>query len=344
MQKNYKQICRSLISVIFCILIVSTNSVSSAKLLDDTATNHFMFRIDDIFSYEEANKFYFEGNITGLYSEKNNNLSIETVNYTALRWTIEELTGISIKIMNMTNDDIKFDVEEHYSYSSYEELMINENQSIERYSTETISLSKENITINSLTHRISTSTNTSYYPLNTTAFFWTKANLTIGENLTINANNYHIANYSLVSTFEGVRNVTNLLSDVTLYEEFIFSDYLGKYVYFGEFEKQTMLSFGYSDGLLVSGTTISKAKQKNSFPNAASGVVTISKSIDIVSSSFEEPGREMGSVHWIIGGISFTIVLFLIFESKNLRKFIHSIKNLSKLDRKSTEKYHPIKE
>jgi len=338
MQKNYKRINRTLISVIFCILIISATSVSSAKLLDDTASyNHYLFKIDDIFSYEEANKFYFEGNITGLYLEKNDNQSLELVNYTALRWSIEEITGISIKVMNVTEDEIKFDIKQHYTYSSYEELMINENQTIQRHSTEYFNFVEDNITINSYTHRISSSTNTSFYPLNSTAFFWTKANLTIGENLTIKTNSYRATNYTLTSTFEGIRNVTNLLSDVEQYEEFKLSDYLGKYVYFGEFENQTMLSYGYTDGLLVSGTTISKVKQISSFPNAAKGELVITRSIDIVSSSFEEPGREMGSVYWIIGGISLQLVIFLIFERKNLRKFVQSIKKQTKLNRETSE-------
>ncbi len=327
MQKNYKQIYQTLLSVIFCILIVFTSSVSGAKLLDDsTSANHYLFKIDEIFSYEEASNFDFEGNITGLYSEKNDNQTLEAVNYTAVRWSIEEITGIAIKVMNVTEDEIKFDIEQHYTYTSYEELMINENETIRRHSTEHFILTKNNITINSYTHQISSSSNTSYYPINTSAFFWTKANLTIGENLTIKANNYHATNYSLISTFEGIRNVTNLLSNVTQYEEFILSDYLGKYVYFGEFENQTMLSYGYSDGLLVTGTTISKVKQISNFPNAAEGVLVITKTIDIVSSSFEEPGREMGSVYWIVGGVSLQLVIFLIFERKNFRKFIQSIK------------------
>ncbi|GAG92004.1 unnamed protein product, partial [marine sediment metagenome] len=137
--------------------------------------------------------------------------------------------------------------------------------------------------------------------------------------------------------------VTNILSNVTQYEEFILSSYLGKYVYFGEFENQTMLSYGYTDGLLVTGTTVSKVKQIDSFPNVAKGVLVITKSIDIVSSSIEEPGREMGSIYWIIGGVSFQLVIFIIFERKNLRKFIQSIKNLTRLDKESSES-HPIKE
>ncbi|MCK5045229.1 MAG: hypothetical protein KAS22_01535 [Candidatus Heimdallarchaeota archaeon] len=344
MQKNYKQIYRTLLSVIFCILIIFTNSISGAKLLDDTTSaNHYLFKIDDIFSYEEANNFNFEGNITGLYSEKNNNQTLEAVNYTALRWSIEEITGIAIKVMNVTEDEIKFYIEQHYTYSSYEELMINENQSIQRRSTEYFNLAKDNITINSYTNQISSSTNTTYYPINTTAFFWTKANLTIGQNLTVKTNNYYATNYSLISTFEGIRNVTNLLSNVTQYEEFIFSDYLGKYVYFGEFENQTMLSYGYTDGLLVSGTTISNEKQISSFPNVAEGVLVITKSIDIVSSSFEEPGREMGSVYWIVGGISLQLVIILIFDRKNFRKFVQSIKKFTRIDSESSEN-HPIKE
>ena len=344
MQKNYKRVFRTLFSVIFCILIILTTSVSGAKLLDDsTSANHYLFKIDDVFSYEEAINFNFEGNITGLYLEKNDNLTLETVNYTALRWSIKEITGISIKVMNVTEDEIEFDIEQHYTYSSYEELMINENQTIQKRSTEYFNLTEDNITINSYTHQISSSTNASYYPINTTAFFWTKANLTIGENLTIKANNYQATNYSLISTFEGIRNVTNLLSNVTQYEEFILSDYLGKYVYFGEFENQTMLSYGYTDGLLVSGITISNVKQISSFPNAAKGVLVITKSIDIVSSSFEEPGREMGSVYWIIGGVSLQLAIFLIFERKNLRKFIQSIKKLTRLDNEPSES-HPIKE
>jgi len=344
MQKNYKRIYHTLLSVIFCILIIRATLVSSAEFLDDTTSaNHYLFKIADIFSYEEANNFDFEGNITGVYLEKNDNQTLETVNYTALRWSIEEITGISIKVRNVTEDEIKFDIEQHYTYSSYEELMINENQTIQRYSTEHFILSEDNITINSYTHQISSSTNTTFYPLNTTAFFWTKANLTIGENLTIKANNFQATNYSLISTFEGIRNVTNLLSNTTQYEEFILSDYLGKYVYFGEFENQTMLSYGYTDGLLVTGTTISKVKQISSFPNAAKGILVISKSIDIVSSSFEEPGRELGSVYWIIGGVSLQLVIFLIFERKNLRKFIQSIKKLTRLENESSES-HPIKE
>lgn len=344
MQKNYKQIYRTLLSVIFCILIVFASSVSGAKLLDDsTSANHYLFKIDEIFSYEEANNFDFEGNITGLYSEKNDNQTLEAVNYTALRWSIEEITGIAIKVMNVTEDEIKFDIEQHYTYSSYEELMINENETIRRHSTEHFILTKNNITINSYTHQISSSSNTSYYPINTSAFFWTHANLTIGENLTIVANNYHATNYSLISTFEGIRNVTNLLSNVTQYEEFIFSDYLGKYVYFGEFENQTMLSYGYSDGLLVTGTTSSKVKQISSFPNAAEGVLVITKTIDIVSSSFEEPGREMGSVYWIVGGVSLQFVIFLIFERKNFRKFIQSIKKFKKINIEPSEN-HSLKE
>ncbi len=344
MQKNYKRIYRTLLSVIFCILIIRATLVSSAEFLDDTTSaNHYLFKIADIFSYEEANNFDFEGNITGVYLEKNDNQTLETVNYTALRWSIEEITGISIKVMNVTEDEIKFDIEQHYTYSSYEELMINENQTIQRYSTEHFILSEDNITINSYTHQISSSSNTTFYPLNTTAFFWTKANLTIGENLTIKANNFQATNYSLISTFEGIRNVTNLLSNTTQYEEFILSDYLGKYVYFGEFENQTMLSYGYTDGLLVTGTTISKVKQISSFPNAAKGILVITKNIDIVSSSFEEPGRELGSVYWIIGGVSLQLVIFLIFERKNLRKFIQSIKKLTRLENESSES-HPIKE
>lgn len=343
MQKNYKRIYRTLFSVIFCILIIFTTLVSGAKLLDDsTSANHYLFKIDDIFSYEEAINFNFEGNITGLYLEKNDNQTLETVNYTALRWSIEEITGISIKVMNVTEDEIKFDIVQQYTYSSNEELMINENQTIQRHSTEYFNLAEDNITIDNYTHRISSSTNTSYYPINTTAFFWTKANLTIGENLTIKANNYHVTNYSLISTFEGIRNVTNLLSNITLYEEFILSDYLGKYVYFGEFENQTRLSYGYTDGLLVSGTTTSNMKQMSSFPNVAEGVLVITKSIDIVSSSFEEPGREMGSVYWIIGGVSLQLAIFLIFERKNLRKFIQSTKKLTRLDNEPSES-HPIK-
>ncbi|MCE7743789.1 MAG: hypothetical protein GPJ52_01510 [Candidatus Heimdallarchaeota archaeon] len=344
MQKNYKRIHQTLLSVIFCILIIFTTSISGIKFQDDsTSANHYLFNIDEIFSYEEANNFNFEGNITGLYSEKNDNQTLEIVNYTALRWSIEEITGISIKVINVTDDEIKFDIEQHYTYSSYEELMINENQTIQKYSTEHFILTKDNITINSYTYQISSSTNTTYYPINTTAFFWTKANLTIGENLTIKAFNYQATNYSLISTFEGIRNVTNLLSNVTQYEEFILSDYLGKYVYFGEFENQTMLSYGYTDGLLVSGKTISKVKQISSFPNAAEGILVITKSIDIVSSSFEEPGRELGSVYWIIGGISLQFVIFIIFERKNLRKFIQSIKKLTKLANKPSEN-QPTKE
>lgn len=344
MQENYKRIYRTLLSVIFCILIIFTTSISGAKLLDDsTSANHYLFKIDDIFSYEEASNFNFEGNITGLYLEKNDNQTLEAVNYTALRWSIEEITGIAIKVMNVTEDEIKFHIEQHYTYSSFEELMINENQTIQRYSTEYFNLLEDNITINSYTNQISSSTNTTYYPINTTAFFWTKANLTIGENLTVKTNNYHATNYSLISTFEGIRNVTNLLSNVTQYEEFIFSDYLGKYVYFGGFENQTMLSYGYTDGLLVSGTTISNVKQTSSFPNAAKGVVVITKNIDIVSSSFEEPGRELGSIYWIVGGVSLQLVIFLIFERKNLRKFIQSAKKLVKLNNEPSEN-QPTKE
>jgi hypothetical protein len=203
---------------------------------------------------------------------------------------------------------------------------------------------EDNLTINSLTHNISSTSNTTYYPLNTTAFFWTKANLTIGENLTIEANNFQVRNYSLVSTFEGIRNVTNLFSDVNQYEKFVFSDYLGKFVYFGEFDKQTVLSYGYTDGLLVSGTTISKVKQIGSFPNAAVGELVLTTNIDIVSSSFEEPGREMGSIYWIISGISVPVIIFLIFERKNLRKFIQSLKNLSKVESEVSPKNQPMKE
>jgi hypothetical protein len=133
MQKNYKRINRTLLAVIFCIFIINTTSAFSAKLLDDTSNYHYLFKTDDIIAYEETNEFSFEGNITGLYSVENDNQSLESVNYTMLKWTIEEVTGISIKVLNVTMDEIQFDIKRHYSYSSYEELLVNENQTTQRF-------------------------------------------------------------------------------------------------------------------------------------------------------------------------------------------------------------------
>ncbi|MHA1126983.1 MAG: hypothetical protein ACTSO7_08665 [Candidatus Heimdallarchaeota archaeon] len=288
------------------------------------------FVVNDTFSYEEATNFRFEGNITGLYSNAFDNTSLNSVNYTVHRWMIDKITGINIKITNITEEDLELAIKQQYTYNSYEEFTIDNNNTLRRTSNQYDYLSQFNVSISIDDFRVSSTTNETYYPFNITTFFWTQSNLTIGEDLEIIDTTYHVENHSLLATYEGAKNVTNLLSGVVNSELFAYSDYLQQFVYLGQFANQTLLSVGRYDGILISGFTPSTFIDSLAFTNAAEGEISIETCIDIVSSSYEDPGRTFGSVLWLVGGLIIECIFIYNFEKNTFKK----LRGTQKIDTK----------
>lgn len=278
------------------------------------------FVINDTFSYEEAINFKFDGNVTGMYTYAHDNASLNLVNYTMIRWTIDKVTGINIKISNITEDNLELEIKQQYTYDSYEEFMINENETLRRYTHQYGYEAQFNVSVKLDDYRISTTTNETYYPFNSTTFFWTKSNLTIDDDLEIIDTIFRVENHSLLATYEGERNVTNLLSNIVNSELFVYSNYLHQYVYLGEFANQTMLSFGRYDGILISGLTTSTFIDNQEFPYAAQGNIFLETSIDIVSSTYEDPGRAFGSIFWLIGGLIVEVLFIYNFEKDTFKR------------------------
>jgi len=298
-----------------CILL----SLVFISKIDAQTEDEFPFVIDDSFSYEEAINFRFEGNVTGMYTHAHDNASLNLVNYTMQRWTVYKVTGINIKIINITEDDLELEIKQQYTYNAYEEFTINENETLRRHTTQYGYITQFNISININDYRVSSTTNETYYPFNTSTFFWAQSNLTIGENLEIIDTIYQVENHSLLATYEGERNVTNLLSTVVNSELFAYSDYLHQYVYLGEYTNLTMLSYGRYDGILISGTTSSTLVDNQMFPYAAEGDIFLENNIDIVTSTYEDPGRTFGSIFWLIGGLVVESLLIYNFEKGSIK-------------------------
>jgi len=331
-----RKIKTSILLMFWVCTLLSLVFISNSK---GQTNDDFPFVVNDTFSYEEASNFMFTGNVTGMYTYAHDNDSLNLVNYTMQRWTIDKVTGINIKITNITEEDLELEIKQQFTYNSYEEFIINENETLRRHSKQYAYLSQFNISISLDTYRISLTTNETYYPFNVTTFFWAQSNLTIGENLEIIDTVYEVVNHSLLATYEGEKNVTNLLSNIVNSELFIYSDYLQQYVYLGKYANTTMLSYGRFDGILISGVTTSSFIDDLMFPYAAEGEIYIKTSMDIVSSTYEDPGRTFGSIFWLIGGLVAEFFFIYNFERDTFKKLRGTQKGDSKYKTSIEENY-----
>ena len=126
-----RKIKTSILLMFWVCTLLSLVFISNSK---GQTNDDFPFVVNDTFSYEEASNFRFSGNVTGMYTYAHDNSSLNLVNYTMHRWTIDKVTGINIKITNITEEDLELEIKQQFSYNSYEEFMINENETLRRHS------------------------------------------------------------------------------------------------------------------------------------------------------------------------------------------------------------------
>ena len=81
-----------------------------------------------------------------------------------------------------------------------------------------------------------------------------------------------------------------------------------------------MLSYGRFDGILISGKTTSTLIDNQLFSHAAEGDIFLETNIDIVSRTYETPGRTFGSMFWLIGGLIIEAIFIYNFEKGTLKK------------------------
>jgi hypothetical protein len=82
-----------------------------------------------------------------------------------------------------------------------------------------------------------------------------------------------------------------------------------------------MLSYGRIDGLLLAGVTTNTYLGSHPYPYPVVGEVTITDNIDIISSSIIDPGRQMGPIYWLVGGIFIETILIYYFERDTIKKY-----------------------
>lgn len=282
--------------------------------------NSFPFDIGDQISYEFAESFSFRGNLTGSYQEKDLNSSFLEKEYAVSLWTIEKIDAYYMTITNLTDHLISFEIRRHQMNDYFEEFKITKSsvvrigRSFESYNINNITISLDNFTIIE-------STNKSIYPLDCTPYFINDNDLLLGNQVTIMNSTYQVANQSTISTYDGVKNVTNVVGNSKKYSIFLTSNYLNRYIYFGDFYNTTMLSYARDDGLFISGTIQCYRLCQGNYSTSIKAELLLSKSMDIISSSIMEHAKETGPIYLlIIGGVTELLFLYF-FERKTIITF-----------------------
>lgn len=308
------------LSIIILFLSLLFSLVVHNTIQKEDESSDRLFEIGDEFSYDHAFEFSFEGNITGCYSDIQNNYSLVVGNFSVKHWAIKNTIATHIIVRNISESAFKLTIQQHFSYSYYEAFKCPNNRTIKRLSFSQDFLTKDNVSIDKFNYRIIESTNQILFPINSTNPFFIKPDPEVGEQIEIMRKNYQVVNTTTMQTFEGERNVTNALLLQPASSNFVYSHYLKKYIYFGEFTNVSMLSFGKEDGILLSGRTLHQCKSYR-YSHPAEGEIIITDNLDIVSSSLEPSGRKQGPIYILVLGIILESILIYFFERGAIKKW-----------------------
>jgi hypothetical protein len=285
-----------------------------------TAANKSLIEVNDIFSLEHLRSFVFKGNITGGYSQIENPMSAKSMNYSMDRWSIEETVTTTIRVLNKSEVAIKLAIKKQYLSNTYESFVFPNDT--RRQFTSTLEYNTVgNVTLSLVDYKIKETTNETIHSINSTFLYLAKPDLEIGEIIKVQGTTYSVVNHSLISTYEGDRNATNLLSPINEDPLFKYSYFLNRFIYIGIYRTETMLSYGRIDGLLLAGVTTNTYLGSHPYPYPVVGEVTITDNIDIISSSIIDPGRQMGPIYWLVGGIFIETILIYYFERDTIKKY-----------------------
>ncbi|MBD3191422.1 MAG: hypothetical protein GF308_12310 [Candidatus Heimdallarchaeota archaeon] len=308
------------LSIIILFLSLLSSIVIHRTIEKNDESSGVLFEVDDEFSYDQAFEFTFEGNITGYYSNTQNNYSLVTGNFSVEHWSIINTLATHIRILNISETTLKLSIQQHFSHSVYEGFKCPNNRTIKRVSFSEEFLTKDNVSIDRSNYQITESTNQTYFPTNKKNQFFIEPDPEIGQQVEIMREKYLVVNTTTMETFEGERNVTNAILLKPSGSNFIYSHYLQKYIYFGEFTNISMLSFGREDGVLLSGRKLHECKSYR-YAHPAEGEVTISDNLDIVSSSLEPNKRKQGPIYILIIGLVLEIIIIYFFERGAIKKW-----------------------